>query len=110
MARRLNVKRLRAQHGMSQADLARHIWGGDIKGDTLRARRRTIRKWENDGRTPSPMAMKSLQSLADSSHGSSDGDMPTRGSDRSSDAATETSSSGPRRVNIGGVLPSMEAE
>lgn len=105
MARRLNVKALRTRHGMSQSDLARHIWGDDLTGDTLLARKRTIRKWENDGRQPSPMAAKSMQSLVDSSRGSND-DTPNRGADASAAAAAPPR--GPRRVSVGGMLPSME--
>lgn len=88
---------------MSQADLARHIWGDDIRGDTLLARKRTIRLWENAGRTPSPMAQRSLKQLVDGSHGSND-DSGTSGSSPSEGNANDA---GPRRVTVGGLLPSM---
>lgn len=104
-ARRLNVKALRTRLGMTQSDLARHIWGDDITGDTLRARNRTIRRWENDGLGPSPMAAKHLKQLANDSPGSSD-DAGSRGSAGS--PAGREAAGGPQRIAIGGVLPSME--
>lgn len=58
MARRINVKDLRDRLGLSQSDLARRIWG---KYEPHY--KRTIRRWENDGTDPSPMAQKHLQRL-----------------------------------------------
>lgn len=72
---------------MNPSDLARHIWGEGVKGETLRLRKRTIRRWESEGQGPvNPLIRDRLQSLIN------DNDK----------APTE-----PKRKPVGGMLPSM---
>lgn len=92
MARRLNVRAIREAHGMSQSDLARHLWGSELKGNTLRLRNRTIRRWES-GVTPNMIAQRHLHDLA-----------------AKQKTKTESDESGPRRKPMAGHLPSMDGD
>lgn len=106
MPRRLDVKAIRDRLGLSQGDLAMHIWG-----DKSKYRERAISRWENGHNDPSPMAQQHLKRLlADHEKKTADA-MPQPGKrkavTKSADSATDDAmpTRGPSRAHT--ALPGL---
>lgn len=99
--KRINVAELRSKLGISQAALARHIWGKHVVDDEMLLRKRTIRRWENDGVTPGPMIQQKLKELLDSA---------TSDKAQESDVVGPAPKSGPQRKQFSGILPSIGSD
>lgn len=101
MAKRINVRALREAHGMTIGDVARHVYGQNLDSKTLDKRKRTVRRWENEGRTPNTLAADRLREL--------DAKRPAKTRRSAADEGDDTPTPVRRPVS-GGLLPSMESD